>query len=270
MRNGEDRFDVWFRRSFSNNEGGSIFANMLYGASTSHPIAPAIPTPGLAGAVCTAATLNGGLGFKNPAAGNTKYLSRVEYDCGTVDQLVIFDRLWHNSGIVIGTTTAQTVNSVTLPARDRKGTTNGEGCWLFLEVYGVDTTNAAAITTITASYTNSAGVAGRTAMIYNWPATTRVGTMVMFDLQAGDVGVQSVQSITLGTAITGTTPTLHLSICRPILWCAHNNSGSSALTREDALSMALPKLFDDTCLFYAVLPAGSSTGVRGRVRYTEG
>jgi hypothetical protein len=75
----------------------------------------------------------------------------------------------------------------------------------WLECYAA-TTNAGAISNTTISYTNSAGVAGRTGTIMpDWPATAVLGHLSPFSLQSGDAGVRSIQSITLGTSyVTGT------------------------------------------------------------------
>ena len=62
---------------------------------------------------------------------------------------------------------------------------------------------AAAVTTITASYTDNHGNSGRTATISSFPATAAVGSLIPFQLAAGDEGVSAVASITLGTSLGG-------------------------------------------------------------------
>jgi hypothetical protein len=137
---------------------------------------------------------------------------------------MLWDVLWVNSGIVVTTTTAQTVDSVTLPARDDNGTVNGEGCQIGL-IWAAASTNGAAITNSTVTYTNSAGTGSRTATLLavagdQIPPTPVIGTVVWFQLAAGDTGVQSIQSITLGTSLV--TGSVSLIIARPLT--AHANS----------------------------------------------
>ncbi len=176
-------------------------------------------TPGLAGRITdgTAAADAGCLPIANAASGGN-FLTSFELT-GTVAHFYqLFDILWTNSGTVVTTTTAQTVGSPTLPARDATGTTNGEGCWIGL-LFTTASTNAAAIANATVSYTNSAGVAGRTATLVNAvgaqiPATPVAGTIVWFQLQAGDTGVRSIQSLTLGTSLV--TGTVSLLIARQL------------------------------------------------------
>lgn len=110
----------------------------------------------------------------------------------------LYDILWVNSGINVASIATQTINSVTLPARDSSGTTDGKHCMVGILVTTA-TTNAGAILNTTLSYTNQDGVAGRTATMASFPITAVAGTVVWFLLQAGDYGVRSIQSVTLGT-----------------------------------------------------------------------
>lgn len=172
-----------------------------YGKDSGAPGAWSPGTPGLAGRVTdgTAAPDNGCMRVPN-AVGGANYVTEWGGASSQPGMTYLFDILWVNSGAVVTTLTAQTIGSPTLPARDLNGTTNGEGCRVGLLITTA-TTNAAAITNITLSYTNSDGVAGRTATMANFPATGVIGTTVWFQLQAGDTGVRSVQSITLGTSL---------------------------------------------------------------------
>lgn len=176
-------------------------------------------TPGLAGRTTdgTASADAGALVIPNAATGGN-YLTSFELASTVAQFFQLIDILWVNSGIVVTTTTAQTVNSVTLPARDANGTTNGEGCLIGL-LFTAAATNAAVINNATVSYTNSAGTAGRTATLANLvgaqiPATPTIGTIVWFQLAAGDEGVRSIQSITLGTSLV--TGSVSLVIARQL------------------------------------------------------
>src|SRR5688572_829313 len=150
-------------------EGAGIFHSFFYTAG--RPGAGVANSAGLGGAALT--SVSGQMPWVNPASGNS-YLARLECASSQAGSLLLCDRLWHNSGIVVTTTTAQTINSVTWPARDRDGSTNGEGILIGIEVSAA-TTNASAVTTITMSYTNQAGTSGRTATIPSFPATAVTG-----------------------------------------------------------------------------------------------
>jgi hypothetical protein len=170
---------------------------------TGFPGAWATGTPGINGRVTdgTTAADNGCLIIKTPASGNN-YLKSYVVSSTVAHNHWLFDVLWVNTGITVTTTTAQAITTPTFPARDLEGTTNGLGFMVGILVTTA-TTNAGAITNTTLSYTNSDGTAGRTATIASFPATAVAGTVVWFQLAAGDKGVRSIQSVTLGTSYGG-------------------------------------------------------------------
>ena len=158
-------------------------------------------TPGLNGRN-TNGTLSadaGCISAGTPSSG-ANYIRDISISASVAGTFILADVLWVNSGLVVTTTTAQTITQPTLPARDNLGTTNGYGVGAGLLVTTA-TTNAAVINNITLQYTNSNGVAGRTGTM-SYPATAVIGTFVPFQLAQGDIGIRSIQSITLGTSLT--------------------------------------------------------------------
>ena len=135
-----------------------------------------------------------------PSSG-VNYIRDISLAASQTGMFILADVLWVNTGLVVTTTTAQAITQPTLPARDNLGTTNGYGIGAGILVTTA-TTNASAITNMTLSYTNSEGIAGRTGTIASFPATAVIGTFVPFQLAQGDVGIRSIQSITLGTTLT--------------------------------------------------------------------
>lgn len=241
----------------------AIGVHHSFAYTTGRPGAAAAPSPGIAGAALT--TYGGQIPFVNPVSGNT-YLMRFAARASLAGSLILYDRLWHNSGIAVTTTTAQTVNSVTLPARDRDGTTNGEGVLVAIEV-STATTNAAAVTNTTMSYTNQAGTSGRTATIASFPATAVAGAFVPFQLADGDTGVRSIQSITLGTSYGG--GAIHLVAFRRFAsgFVLVANTGFEL----DALQLGFPRLYDNTVPFALWLPtATTAVTVNGDLNVTQG
>ena len=158
-------------------------------------------TPGLNGRN-TNGTLSadaGCISAGTPSSG-ANYIRDISISASVAGTFILADVLWVNSGLVVTTTTAQAITQPTLPARDNLGTTNGHGIGAGLLVTTA-TTNAAVINNITLQYTNSNGVAGRTGTM-SYPATAVIGTFVPFQLAQGDIGIRSIQSITLGTSLT--------------------------------------------------------------------
>lgn len=215
-------------------------------------------TPGINGRVTdgTAAGDAGCIPIKNPAVG-ANFLTELIMGSSINHSNLFFDVLWVNSGINVTTTTAQAIVTPTLPARDVNGATNGEGCMIGL-LFVAAATNAAAIANSTVSYTNSDGVAGRTATLANGngaqiPATPVIGTIVWFFMQAGDKGVRSIESITLGTSLV--TGTVSLLIARDI---ASIGTFIANTQVQRALSPPGVRLYNNTCMLHCTLASATT------------
>ena len=231
--------------------------------STGNPGAAAAPSPGMAGAALT--TYAGQIPWSNPGSGNS-YLMRLSGSTNVACGMWIHDRLWHQSGIAVTTTTAQTINSVAWPARDRDASTNGAGIMVAIEV-STATTNAGAITNTTMSYTNSAGTSGRTATIASFPATAIAGTFVPFQLAAGDVGVRSIQTVTLGTSYGA--GAIHLVAYRPLAQLPLTIANIPS--NLGAVGSGMVRLFDNTVPWLVQTPtATTATTFQGQWVITQG
>ncbi len=147
------------------------------------------------------ATQTGSFVIPNPVSGSL-HLQVPQISTGAAGTFELVDLLWYNTGIVVTTTTAQAIAmpGSSVAARDINGTANGEGVMAGVYVTTV-TTNAGAITNMTLDYTSSDGTPGRTATMAAFPITAVVGTMVPFQLQAGDRGIRTIEGITLGTSL---------------------------------------------------------------------
>ena len=227
-------------------------------------------TPGINGRVTDGTTSGdfGSIPIKNPATGSN-YLTELTMGASVSHSHLFFDVLWVNSGIVVTTTTAQSITTPTLPARDVNGTTNGEGCMIAMLTTTANT-NAAVISNSTVSYTNSDGTSGRTATLTaiagsQIPATPVVGTIVWFNLQAGDRGVRSIESITLGTSLGA--GAVSLMICRDLA-----NIGTSLVNVQFTRKLSEPgvRLYNGTCMLHCVLAsATTATFFNGEVVIQE-
>lgn len=184
-----------------------------------------------------------------PGTGNL-YLTDVNLVGTTQHYFSLMDVMWVNNGLTVTATTAQTITmSGPLPARDLNGTVSGEGCLIGV-LTTTNNTNAGVVNNSTISYTNSSGTPGRTATLTNlagdmFPATPVIGTVVFFQLAAGDTGVQSIQSITLGTSLGG--GAISLFIARPII-------DISTVVANTGAYRALPdpgiRLYPGSCLIW--------------------
>ena len=155
-----------------------------------------------------------------------------------------------------------------LPARDCNGDVSGENCWL-----GVLTTTAntnAAVVNNSTTYTNSKGVGSRTATLNNtagdmFPATPVIGNVVFFQLAAGDCGVQSVQSITLNSSLSG--GAISVFIARPVLNLSTPVANIGINITEQTPGI---RIYNDSCLlwFYKA-SATTATTITGDITIVE-
>lgn len=186
--------------------------------------------------------------FPNPVTGNT-YLARLSLYGPTAGTYILYDRVWACSGFSTASTSLQ---SITTPG-DVGRHTVFQGIEIFGEVY---TAPGATGATWTALYTNQAGTSGRSA-IYAHPANAEsVGQMVPFTLQAGDTGVQSVQSLQCSVS-SGTAGDIGLTLVRRL---GENGIFTQAMPL-DALGVGMPRVLDDACLAAMVLCSTTSTGL---------
>lgn len=243
-------------------EAAGIFHTHFY--SSGNPGAAIANGQALSGAALT--SYSGQIPFTNPVSGNT-YLARLTASATTAGKLVLIDRLWHNDTIVEATTTGVTINSATLPARDRNGSTDGTGVNVAIEVSAA-TTNAGAVTNTTLTYTNSTNTGGtKTATITSFPATAQAGTFVPFQLAAGDVGVRSLGTLTLGTSYGG--GTIHLVMYRVIAELALPLANVGA--QIDAFTGGFPRLYDNSVLQLLWMPsATTATNITGSIVFAQG
>jgi hypothetical protein len=243
-------------------QAAGIMHSLLY--ATGRPAAAAAPAPGINGAALT--TYGGQIPFTNPTAGLVSNLCQFEATATQILYLMLLDRLWHNSGISSTTTGAQAITFPGLPSRDSNGGALGVGVMAALEV-STATGNGAPVTTIAISYTNETGTAGRTATIASFPANAVAGTFVPFALQAGDLGVRSIQSITLGTSLVS--GTVHLVMYRKL--AAGSIVQANAGFSKDAIALLFPRMFDNTVPFLVCIPNGTTAvTIEGSIGVAQG
>lgn len=208
-------------------------------------------TPGLNGTAtecdqAAEAALVGAPLLPDPATGSL-YLTQVGLASSVANLTKLIDVIWYNSGLVVGTLTAQAITQPTLDARDANGSTNGDGWQVALYNGGVIGTGAAC-TTGTMSYTDSDGNAGNTAKMASWPATAEDGTFIPFQLAAGDRGVRSIQSITLACAHTS--ETLYVIHYRELASIPNPIANVGGISGVGALNFGPPgvRVYNNSCI----------------------
>ena len=219
----------------------------------------------LAGVVLssTSAKVNGQLPFNDAASGSI-YLAKFQMKHSSQMSYYLCDRIWHNGGITITSTSAQTVNSPTWPARDQNGSTNGVGVYIGLEVSQTTGVNTP---TITISYTNSSNTSGRTGTLITTPSgATSAQTFGVFSLQSGDVGVRSVQSVTLSQSWSS--GTINLVAFRPL--SVIEGFGYGAPNVSDPLSCGFPILYNGSVPYFITMYAAQTWVSIGELTWAQG
>jgi len=244
---------------------GKSFTPSTLGQLRVHSIFQGIgmPGPGVASSAGVAgealsAPLLGCIPRSNPTSGLQARLARLTAFTSQAGMLWLVDRLWQNSGLSVTSTSTQTVSSVTLPARDDNGATDGFGVMCGVEVTSAVGTGTP---TLTLSYTSSAGFGGRTVSIAVAGASAGVGAMEIFPWASGDRGIRSIQS--LGQSATRTTGAFSLVLFRVI---AMMDCQAANVNFLDPITGALPRIYDDSCLQFLWSPnSASATSMIGNL-----
>lgn len=253
-----DQFGRYYFKVGSATEAAGIMYS--FSKDSGNPGAWAPGTPGLNGRATDGlnAADAGCINFPDPAAGLT-YLDGIGTVTTAQGTALLVDILWVNTGLVVTTTTAQAIAAVAAAARDDNGTANGAGVQMGLLVTAA-TTNAGAITNMTANYTDSNGNAGNVATVTSFPATAVVGTVVPFQLAAGDSGVRVPESVTLGTSLA--TGSVSLILYR-VLGMSGNPviAGGQLTNPQDNVPPKGVKAYNRTCghMFWIGAGTGATT-----------
>lgn len=208
------------------------------GAAPSTAVAPDYTTVGCIGQITAGA-------FRVPRIRVSQITTGIGFG-----MLMLADRLSHQGGLSGNTSSTQTTN---LPTAALTRSTSGVGVMAAIEVYSVLSTTAI---TITASYTNSAGTSGRTSKeaSYSFDSNNETsGRLIILPPADGDVGVRSVESVTL-SAPTGVVGNIGVTLFKPYLaipWLS-----VAEVEEVDAaidLGMWLPSIPQNACLWWITM-----------------
>ncbi len=224
---------------------GQPGAGTLAGTSTT---AGVVPTSSTAGAPVINAFGGGAVG----------YLSRVAYFCSVICRLNMFDLLWKGGAYAFTAATTTVTAPPSYLARTPDGA--GNGCEIWVEVTTAFVTGTAWQVQVT--YTNQAGTAARTSIISaaQAAAALTLGKKFQLALQAGDSGVQKIESVIVtngGTAMTA--GNFNVLIQRP-LWenrVTVANSGGV----DDIFKTGMPIVYATSCICIDVQADSTSTGL---------
>lgn len=210
------------------------------------PTTPVVPTSATAGCIQTF-----GVGASGKELKLVGGVARLHTAGGAI---MLADRLSHQAGLSGTVNSAQTTN---LPTAALTRFTDGEGVMAMLTIY---TTIGTTATTVTVSYTNQAGTAGRTSPPQNigTAANGTQGRGIAIPLAAGDTGIRSVESVTLA-ATTGTVGNFGVTLYKPLAYInLPYGEGPGDFDLLNGL-IGFESIPDNACLFPVLLPAGTTS-----------
>jgi hypothetical protein len=177
------------------------------------------------------------------------YLTQLEYGNTVACRLKLYDMLFKAGAYAFNA--AQTLAAQPSYATRAPGG-NFVNTQLFLECVTAFTGNP----TVTVTYTNQAGTAGRTTGAIALGLAPTVGRLIQLPLAAGDSGIQKVESVTATVATVGT---FNILVMRPLaaMRCRSSNEGDIF----DYARLGPPVVFADSALYLSVTPDSTATGL---------
>jgi hypothetical protein len=184
--------------------------------------------------------------------GATGYLAALRYRNSVIGGGVLYDRLFGVGAITLtaGTTTltAQPAYTSRLPGGNDYGNLE-----ILLEF---TTVNNAAATTVAVTYTNEAGTTGRSTGASGSLLSFAVNRVVAMPLQAGDKGVQKIESVIVTTTGTGA---INVIVARRL--AAFDIRIINGLDAQGWDLVNAPQVWEDSCLWLVGQPDSTATGV---------
>ena len=223
----------------------TVLAGLLYSMWTrSLPIGD-VPTAPVA---CNSSTV-GALGQSS----GSPFIIASRYNALNDGQMLVYDRLSHQGGLVANINTEQVTN---LPTAALTRYTTGEGVMIALEVY---TILGGTAVNVTANYTNQAGTPGRisTSTVIGSANYGRLYRMLLVPLAHGDTGVRSVESVTLD-ATTGATGEFGVTLIKPLYVIGMESTSGVASNGfvSGGNFGGIPQIVDGACIAFAAISGG--------------
>ena len=186
------------------------------------------------------------------------YLAQVDFGNTVACRMKIFDMVFKAGAYAFSAGTTTLSGQPSYASRMPEGSYDDTQIWI--EVSTAFATGTAWQVQVT--YTNQSGVSGRSTVITAAAAAAALtlGRMYQLALQAGDTGVQKIDSVIVtngGTAMTA--GAFNVLVLRP-LWsgrCRIANDGDT----HDIKKTGFPELFADSALVLAICPDSTATGI---------
>lgn len=216
---------------------GQPGAGTLAGASTAAGIVPTDVTAGYP-------LLNA---FGGGAQG---ILANLSFTNTVASRMRLYDRLFLAGAYAFNASTSLASQPSYLA---RTPASNGADCEIWIEAVTAFTGNLS----VAVTYTNQAGTAARTTGTFATGAALTVGRCMQLPLQAGDSGVQKIESVTGTVATAGTFNVMVLRRLSPTLRVKIANDSDL----RNLLDLGMPRVYEDSALYALIAADSTSTGV---------
>ena len=216
---------------------GQPGAGTLAGANTANGVVPTDATAGYP-------VINAFSGA------NKGYLGKIEFANTVACRIALFDRLFLAGAYAFNANTTL----ATQPSYSSRipGGTDYTGLELWSECVTAYTGNQS----LAITYTNEAGTAARTTGTVATGIAPTVGRCFQMPLQAGDTGIQKIESVVGTVATVGTH---NVMVLRP-LWSGRVIAANSG-DLHDMLRTGLFEVFADSALYVMIAADSTSTGL---------
>lgn len=179
------------------------------------------------------------------------YVTRVEARNSVISNLAVYDCVFAAGAYAFNANTAlasQPSYSGRVP-----GGTDYKGLEIWIEAVTAFTGNLS----VAVTYTNQDGVAGRTTGTIATGAALIIGRMLQLPLQAGDTGVQKIESVVGTVATVGTFNVRVMRKVTPDIRIGVANESKIL----DFLATGAPQVWETSALFFVVQADSTSSGL---------
>lgn len=183
------------------------------------------------------------------AGGATGYISAIDFGSSVASRFRVYDCLWKGGAYAFNanvTLSAQPSYAARIPGGDYTGTQ------IWLETVTAFTGNQS----IAITYTNQSGVTGRTTGTVATGVAPTLGRLFQMPLQAGDTGVQKIESVVSTVSTVGT---FNVLVLRPLVGARVRIANDGGTKGPDLTG--LPVVYATSALYVAVAADGTSSGV---------
>lgn len=180
---------------------------------------------------------------------NIGYIAKVDFSNTVASRLIVYDRLFSAGSYAFNAATTlatQPSYAARLPNTDYKG----------LEIWLEAATAFTGNQSIAVTYTNQDGTAARTTGTIATGVAPIAGRMLRLNLQAGDTGVQKIDSVTSTVSTVGT---FNVHVMRK-LWSGRVKFANDGDVHEFTKTN-LMQVYADSSLFYIVNADSTATGL---------